>query len=126
MSVLYALVSAGLFACALYMVLSRNLVRMMLGLSMGGTAVNLVLFQAGRIASREPPLIPDTAQRLEQSADPVPQALILTAIVIGFALTVIVASLVVLAYRGHGALTSDAIRSAEKLGALENQSGDAH
>ena len=44
MSVLLAFVSAGLFGCGLYMVLSRHLVRMVLGLSLLTTAVNLMLF----------------------------------------------------------------------------------
>ena len=116
MSILYALVAAGLFGCALYMVLSRHLVRLLLGLSLLTTAVNLVLFQAGRIESVQPPLIMEGADRLHDSADPLPQALILTAIVIGFALTVILASLALRAYRGHGTLSSGEIHSAELLG----------
>ena len=116
MSLLYALVAAGLFGCGLYMVLSRHLVRVLLGLSLLTTAVNLVLFQAGRIRSTQPPLIPAGADRLSDSADPLPQALVLTAIVIGFALTVVLASLALRAYRAHGSLTSDDVRSAERLG----------
>lgn len=116
MSVLYAFVAAGLFGCGLYLVLSRHLVRLLLGLSLLTTAVNLVLFQAGRIRSTQPPLIPQGAVRLQGSADPVPQALVLTAIVIGFALTVVLATLALRAYRGHGTLASDQIHSAEQLG----------
>ncbi len=116
MSVLYALVAAGLFGCGLYMVLSRNLFRLLLGLSLVTTAVNLVVFQAGRFRSLQPPLIPEGADRLRDSADPLPQALILTAIVIGFALTVMLAVLALRAWHGHGTLASDEIRSAERLG----------
>ena len=116
MTVLYAFVAAGLFGCGLYMVLSRHLVRLLLGLSLLTTAVNLVLFQAGRIHSVQPPLIKPGAERLADSADPLPQALVLTAIVIGFALTVVLASLALRIYRGHGTLSSNEIRSAEGLG----------
>lgn len=116
MSILYAFVAAGLFGCGLYMVLSRHLVRLLLGLSLLTTAVNLVLFQAGRIRSVQPPLILEGADRLRDSADPLPQALVLTAIVIGFALTVMLASLALRAYRAHGTLRSDEIHSAERLG----------
>lgn len=116
MSQLYAFVAAGLFGCGLYMALSRNLVRLLLGLSLLTTAVNLAVFQAGRIRSVQPPLIPEGAQRLGDSADPVPQALILTAIVIGFALTVVLAAMALRAWRGHGSLRSDEVRSAERLG----------
>ena len=116
MSVLYAFVAAGLFGCGLYMVLSRNFVRLLLGLSLVTTAVNLIVFQAGRFRSLQPPLIPEGADRLRDSADPLPQALILTAIVIGFALTVMLAVLAMRVWRGHGTLASDEIRSAERLG----------
>jgi multicomponent Na+:H+ antiporter subunit C len=115
-SVLLAFVSAGLFGCGLYMVLSRHIVRMVLGLSLLTTAVNLMIFQAGRIASSQPPLISRGAERLGESADPLPQALVLTAIVIGFALTVILAALALRAWSGHGSLKSDEIGSARALG----------
>jgi multicomponent Na+:H+ antiporter subunit C len=116
MTVLYALVAAGLFGSGLYMVLSRNIVRLLLGLSLLTTAVNLMVFQAARFRSLQPPLIPEGADRLRDSADPLPQALILTAIVIGFALTVMLAVLALRAWRNHGTLASDGIRSAEALG----------
>ena len=126
MSALYAFVAAGLFGCGLYMVLSRHLVRVLLGLSLLSTAVNLMVFQAGRIQSVQPPLIPEGAARLHDAADPLPQALVLTAIVIGFALSVILASLVLRAWRGHGTLRSDEIHSAERLGdPLAEPSSDA-
>jgi multicomponent Na+:H+ antiporter subunit C len=125
MSALYAFVAAALFGCALYMVLSRHLVRVLLGLSLLTTAVNLMLFQAGRIRTDQPPLIPEGADRLQGSADPLPQALVLTAIVIGFALSVILAALALRAYRGHGTLRSDEIHSAERLGdPLADRPGD--
>ncbi len=116
MIALYAFAAASLFGCGLYLVLSRHFVRMLLGLSLLTTSVNLILFQTGRFRSTQPPLIPEGATRLGESADPVPQALMLTAIVIGFALSIILAALALRAYRGHGELTSDRIRSAERLG----------
>ncbi len=116
MSVVYAFVAAALFGCGLYMVLSRHIVRMILGLSLLTTAVNLMLFQAGRIRSTQPPLIQDGAERLGESADPLPQALVLTAIVIGFALTVILAALALRAWRGDRTLRSDELHSARDLG----------
>lgn len=116
MSIVAALLSAWLFGCALYMILSRNIVRMLMGLSLLGTAVNLMVFQSGATSSSQPPIIPEGADRLANAADPVPQALILTAIVIGFALTVMLAALALRAWRGHGTFMSSAIRSAEGLG----------
>ncbi len=116
MSVLHAVVAAVLCGCSVYMILSRNLVRMLLGLSLLTTAVNLVIFQTGRHRSIMPPLIPEGSTALGDSADPVPQALILTAIVIGFALTVVLAVLTLRAYRSHGTLSSRQVRAAESLG----------
>lgn len=116
MSVIFALVAAGLFGCGVYMVLSRHIVRVLLGLSLLTTAVNLVLFQSGRIRSAQPPLIREGAERLGESADPLPQALILTAIVIGFALTVVLAALALRTHAAHRTLRSDEVRSAEALG----------
>jgi multicomponent Na+:H+ antiporter subunit C len=115
-SVLLAFVAAVLFGAGLYLALSRNVLRLVFGLSMLTTSVNLALFQAGRIRSAQPPLIAEGADRLGESADPVPQALVLTAIVIGFALTVMLAVLAMRVWRGHGTLASDEIRSAERLG----------
>lgn len=116
MSILYAFVAAVLFGCGLYMVLSRHIVRMTLGLSLLTTAVNLILFQTGRIRSAQPPLILEGAERLGDSADPVPQALVLTAIVIGFALTIILVALALRAWRSHSTLRSDELKTARDLG----------
>ena len=116
MSVLLAFVAAGLFGCGIYMLLSRHVVRMVLGLSLLTSAVNVVVFQAGRVRSAQPPIIREGAERLGESADPVPQALVLTAIVIGFALTVVLATLALRAYGGNGTLRSDEIHAARALG----------
>jgi multicomponent Na+:H+ antiporter subunit C len=80
------------------------------------TAVNLMIFQAGRIRSVQPPLITQGASQLGESADPLPQALILTAIVIGFALTVMFAALALRSYRDRGTLVNAGAGPAEALG----------
>ena len=116
MSVLLAVVTSALFGGGVYMILSRHVVRMVLGLSLLTTAVNLVIFQAGRIRTAQPPLIREGAERLGESADPLPQALILTAIVIGFALTVMLAALALRSYRDRGTLANEGPGPAEQLG----------
>lgn len=113
MNLLTAFVAASLAGCGLYMALSRNLARLALGLALLSTAVNLVLFMTGRLRSDQPPLIPDGARVLGLSADPLPQALVLTAIVIGFALTVVLMSLVLRAWRGEGTINAARIITAE-------------
>jgi len=80
-----ALVAAALYAAGIFLLLRRSLVKIVLGLSLLGHAANLLILGAGRIGQAAAPIVPPGAQGLEPPfADPVPQALILTAIVIGF------------------------------------------
>jgi multicomponent Na+:H+ antiporter subunit C len=93
------------FAAAIYLILSRHIVRLLLGIALFGNAVNLLLFTAGRIPSEVPPIIPaGVSVAAEATANPLPQALILTAIVISFSFF---AFLLVLAYRAYQALGTD-------------------
>ena len=111
--VLAALV--GMFlAVAIYFVLSRSLIRMLLGLVVLGNGVNLLIFTAGRISSAAPPIVPGGLEQPAGAiANPLPQALILTAIVIGFAMF---SFLLVLAFRSYQAMdaeNTDTMRLAE-------------
>ncbi len=94
-----AIMSGSLVAGGIYLILSQNLVRMLFGLIMLSNAVNLAIFSAGGLAHRQPALIPP-GQSIPDSAvaNALPQALILTAIVIGFALLVF---MFVLFYRSY-------------------------
>ena len=71
----------------LYLALSRDVFHCALGLSILGSAANLLVFAAGRLVTDVPPLIGPGQTTLQAGANPLPQALVLTAIVIGFALT---------------------------------------
>jgi multicomponent Na+:H+ antiporter subunit C len=73
-------------ALGLYLALSRDVLRCVLGLAVLGAGANLVLLSAGRIGSTQPPVVPLGESVLAGAANPLPQALVLTAIVIGFAL----------------------------------------
>ncbi len=85
METILAFVIGGLYAAGLYMLLRRSLVKLVIGLALLGQAANLLIFTLGRLLRGRPPLVPPDASALAgSSADPVPQALILTAIVIGF------------------------------------------
>jgi multicomponent Na+:H+ antiporter subunit C len=103
----YALAAlAGLFlTAAIYLLLSRSLIRMLLGLVLIGNAVNLVILTAGRLSRLIPPIAFDGSSAPPPgSANPLPEALILTAIVIGFAMF---AFLLVLAWRAYRTLDAD-------------------
>lgn len=119
MEVLLAFAIGGLFAAGVYLMLRRDLLRFIFGLGLMSNAVNLLLFVSGRLASAAPPLIPEGAYTLVGSyANPLPQALILTAIVIGFGL---LSYALVILYRANaelGTMDSDAMRAAEPLTAV--------
>jgi multicomponent Na+:H+ antiporter subunit C len=103
--VLLAFVAGSLAAAGFYMMLRRSMVKVILGLALLGHAANLVIFTAGRLTGVHPPLIAPGAERLvEPYADPVPQALILTAIVIGFGVQ---AFAIVLFKRAHAVTGTD-------------------
>lgn len=100
-----ATLSGLFFAVSIYLLLSRSLIRMLLGMTLLGNAVNLLILVSGRLSRVVPPIaIGDIDVPLDGSANPLPQALILTAIVIGFAMF---AFLLVLAYRAYQSLEAD-------------------
>lgn len=109
-----AIVVGCYFAAAVYLLTGGNLVRVILGLAVLGNAVNMLIFTAGRLVREVPPIVPEGATTLTGVyANPLPQALILTAIVISFAM---LAFALVLSYRAYEELGTDqqaAMRLAE-------------
>ncbi|MEO1102268.1 MAG: Na+/H+ antiporter subunit C [Pseudomonadota bacterium] len=91
------------FAVGIYLMLSPRFVRILLGISIFGNAVNLLIFTGGRLTEATPPILGGVAS-VQDAANPLPQALILTAIVIAFS---IFAFLLVLAFRAYQALDTD-------------------
>lgn len=70
------------------MMLRRSMVKLLLGLLLLGNGANILIFLMGGLTKGKPPIISDLESTFSDVyADPVPQALILTAIVISFALT---------------------------------------
>lgn len=104
MDYVVAALAGILFAAATYLLLSRALIRMLLGLGILGNAVNLVIFVSGRLTRAVPPIVVDGQTMPIGGANPLPQALILTAIVIGFAMF---SFLLVLSYRAYQVLEAD-------------------
>ena len=116
MEVLLAVLVGWLFGAAVYLMLSRSLVRYLFGLVLISNAANLAIFASGRLTRGAPALVPDgSTVPAEVIANALPQALILTAIVIGFGL---LSFAFVLAYRAHdelGTVDTDAMRVAEPI-----------
>lgn len=114
--VLAALV--GLFvALGVYLLLSRSVIRMLIGMAILGNGVNLLIFTAGRVTRESAPIVPPgLSAPAGPIANPLPQALILTAIVIGFAMFAFFAVLVFRAYQELDADETDHMRLAEPDG----------
>lgn len=113
MTLLLLLGIASLVSSGVYLLLSRDLLRCVIGLSLVGAAVNLILFTSGRIAEVSPPIVAKGSDVLEAAANPLPQALVLTAIVIGFALLCLSLILAVALRETTGADGLDALRLSE-------------
>jgi multicomponent Na+:H+ antiporter subunit C len=111
-----AAVAAVYFLGSIFLLTSTNLIRILLGVALLGNAANLTIFTAGRLTREVPPIIPEGAtQPLMQTANPLPQALILTAIVIAFALFAFILVLVYRSYQELGSENVDRMREAEPL-----------
>ena len=101
----FAILIGLFFAAAIYLMLSKHTVRILLGIVLLGNAVNLLLFTTGRLTREVPPIIPNGMDALPAgAANPLPQALILTAFVISFSFF---AFLLVLTYRAYQELGTD-------------------
>ena len=81
-----AIALGAVIAAGTYLALSRDVFRCVIGLALIGSGVNLLVFTAGRLVTHVPPIIGAAEQQLGVAANPLPQALVLTAIVISFAL----------------------------------------
>jgi len=107
-------VVAAYFLGSIFLLTSTNLIRILLGVALLGNAANLTIFTAGRLTREVPPVIPEGAiQPLAQTANPLPQALILTAIVISFSLFAFILVLVYRSYQELGSENVDKMREAE-------------
>jgi len=105
---------AVIVAASVLLILSRDMPRLVIGLAMLGSVANLVVFLAGRPGSLVPPIIAAGASSLpEAAANPLPQALALTAIVIGFALLCFALVLIARLARHDPREDADALQASE-------------
>ena len=117
MEPVFAVLTGIFLSVAVYLLLSKYIIRMLLGVAILGNAVNLLIFTSGRILREVPPVIGEGLDvPAAATANPLPQALILTAIVISFSFF---AFLLVLSWRAYVSLgtdNTDAMRVAEPDG----------
>ncbi|MCZ2722186.1 Na+/H+ antiporter subunit C [Marinomonas sp. 15G1-11] len=97
---IYAFCVGLLTACGIFLTLRGRTFSVVLGLTMMSYAVNLFLFASGRLTINSAAILGQS----DTYADPLPQALVLTAIVIGFAMTAFV---VILSMRARADLGND-------------------
>jgi multicomponent K+:H+ antiporter subunit C len=109
MEALIAIILGTLTACGVYLILRARTFPVVLGLTFLSYAVNLFLLIMGRLTVGKPPII---LEGITDYADPLPQALVLTAIVIGFAMTAFV---IVLALKAYVELGNDHVDGTHKL-----------
>jgi multisubunit Na+/H+ antiporter MnhC subunit len=117
MEILLALLFGVLLAASVFLLLARSLPRIVIGLLLLGNAANLAILTGGRVLGTAPPLVPSGSQALlADASNPLPQALVLTAIVISFGLTAFTTVLIWASWRATRTLDPDALRLAEPEG----------
>jgi len=108
-----ALAMGTVITVGVYLAFSRDLLRCLVGLALLGNGINLLLFGGGRFGSTAPPVIEKSRGALAVAANPLPQALVLTAIVIGFALLCFSLVLALGILAKGGSMDVEELRSAE-------------
>ena len=101
-----ALVLIGLWG----MLTQRNMIRMIIGFSLTDTGIHMVMVSIGYVTGGTAPIINDAvpmADAVNRVVDPVPSALVLTAIVIGLGVTAVMLSFAVRIYKARGTLMID-------------------
>ncbi len=102
-----ALILIGLLG----MLTHKNIIRMIIGFSLVDTGVHMVMVAIGYVTGRTAPIVDATVGAAEAAArmvDPVPSALVLTAIVIGLGVTAVMLSFAIRLYRAKRTLSIDA------------------
>ena len=106
----YSFASIALILIGLYAILAkRNVLKMLVGLSIMETGVNLLLISVGYVSGRSAPILSEGITP-DRAVDPIPQALVLTAIVIGVATTAMALSVVINLYEKYKTLNVEEIR----------------
>ena len=113
MEVLLSLLVGVLMSVSVWLMLSRNLVKFLFGLVLISNVANLIIFKVGGLTVGAPALIVDGGAT--EYANSLPQALVLTAIVIGFGLVSFTLVLAYKAYQAIGTVNVDEMNIAEKL-----------
>lgn len=103
--------SMGLVIIGLYIVFTvKNLIKIVIGLNLAETGVNVLLVSTGYIDGNTAPVFSKAVFKISQMVDPVPQALVLTSIVIGFGVSALALVLIIRLFGKTGTLDTSKIR----------------
>jgi multicomponent Na+:H+ antiporter subunit C len=115
MEIILVVIIGVLYTSGLYMILRRSFVKVIIGFIFLGHAANLLIFTVGRITKGSPAFINIDGTLANSAADPLPQALILTAIVIGFGVQAFAIVLFKRAYQTTGSDDLDEFNKTDEL-----------
>ncbi len=117
---LYKILHFGIYSASILLILiglyaviiKKSLIKIIIGLSVIDAGIHLLLVAIGYINMGTAPIFsPGYEKAADKMVDPVPQALVLTAIVIGFAVTAVALSLIIRLYKQHQTLEIDEIKN---------------
>jgi multicomponent Na+:H+ antiporter subunit C len=110
-SLVFYISSFSLILLGLYAILvKKNLIKIVLGMSLLDSGVNILIVSLGYIKDKTAPIFSQAGLSGSQMVDPVPQALVLTAIVIGLAVTALALTIVIRLFEHHKTLNISKIR----------------
>ncbi len=116
MEIILPFLTGIFFASGLYLILHRHFFKLILGLMLFSLGTNLFVFIIGRLTRGGSPIIEKTADAaIHPYADPVPQALLLTAIVIGLGIQAFAIVLIKRVYQSFNTNDLDELRDAEMI-----------
>lgn len=110
MEIIMSILAGFLFTVGLYLILTKNLIRIIIGSSVLSHGAHLLLLTMAGLKTGAPPLL---GLEAETYVDPLPQALILTAIVISFGVTSFILVLGYRTYKVTGAAETDQLRGTD-------------
>jgi multicomponent Na+:H+ antiporter subunit C len=111
---LLAVVIGALYSAGFYMMMRRSLLKLVIGLALLSHATNLLIFTVSGVSRGRPPLLDGGVVPTMEVADPLPQALILTALVISFGVLAFALALVQRTYESVGTDDLDEMRTTDQ------------
>lgn len=116
MELIIAIFIGLLYACGVFLILRRSLVKVILGLFVLSNATNLIIFLSGGIQRNGSAFVPEGSESVELQtiSDPLPQALILTAIVISLGLSAYILALKYKYFEVTGTHDLDQLKNTEQ------------